>query len=167
METSNIYFLDLIPENNEVLITYRAGDVDTISYEDFNTLGLTDSFIELTTEHLEAKEVKQLLELNKEVNILNMYGTNTKQEGNKMIDLYIEFQAMDRMPIFEIEHREEYYIYNIVADTVGIHTTSGLQLLQIEWDDTFSLDEHLESLYELCHNDICEQHDEMIERELY
>lgn len=84
METSNIYFLNLIPENNEVLITYRAGDVDTISYEDFNTLGLTDSFIELTTEHLEAKEVKQLLELNKEVSILNMYGTDIEQKGNKM-----------------------------------------------------------------------------------
>jgi len=55
----------------------------------------------------------------------------------------------------EIEDNGEFYIYNIVADDIGL-SADGTDC-SIEWDDTFSLDEHLQSLYELCYEDILAQ----------
>ena len=75
-----------------------------------------------------------------------------------MIDLYIEFNNMDRMPLFEIEYNGEYYIYNIIA------TKDGLAVLHsdvsVEWEQDYTLDYHLEGLYELCYEDAVEQYNE-------
>ena len=89
-----------------------------------------------------------------------------------MIDLYIEFNNMDRMPLFEIEYNGEYYIYNIIATDEGLEAggCGGAGFIpygiSVEWDDCFSvddcpsLDEHLEGLYELCYEDAVEQYNE-------
>ena len=63
-----------------------------------------------------------------------------------------EFKSMRAMPIMEIEGE----VYHIEADeaglyaggvtNVGFHAYEGLFIL---WDDVFSLDEHLQALYEL------------------
>ena len=72
-----------------------------------------------------------------------------------MRDLLQQFNEMNKIPLFEIENNGEFYIYDIVADDIGL--SAGSTDCSIEWDDTFSLDEHLQSLYELCYEDILAQ----------
>lgn len=63
-----------------------------------------------------------------------------------------QFEAITKMRLFEIETNEagEYEIFEISADAVGIYSGA----LLVEWDSVFSLDEHLQELYELCLNDM-------------
>ncbi len=65
-----------------------------------------------------------------------------------------EFNNMDKLPMFEIEYNEEYFIYNITATESGLETQGESGLITVDWDDTFSLDEHLQSLYELCYEEL-------------
>ena len=67
-----------------------------------------------------------------------------------MKTLIEEFNNISKMPIFEIEYNNEYFIYNIGATREGLETRGETMTLKVEWDDCFSLDEHLQSLYELC-----------------
>lgn len=70
--------------------------------------------------------------------------------------LYEQFQAMDKIPLFEINlgdvlyAEDDWEIYEIYADEKGIWTVGAY----IGWDDFFTLDQHLESLYELTIEDI-------------
>ena len=73
-----------------------------------------------------------------------------------MKTLIKEFSNMNKLPMFEIELEQEgeYEIYNISATKEGLSTQGSQHLILVEWDDCFSLDEHLQSLYELCLDDI-------------
>lgn len=67
-----------------------------------------------------------------------------------------QFEAMDRMPIIEINMadyiggEDDYIIFDIWADDTGLRTNN----IFVEWDNIFSLDEHLQSLYELIIEDV-------------
>ena len=67
-----------------------------------------------------------------------------------------QFEAMDRMPIIEINAADyiggddDYIIFNISADDKGLYADN----ISVEWDNIFSLDEHLQSLYELIIEDV-------------
>lgn len=80
------------------------------------------------------------------------------------LELLQEFQAMDRIPIFEINiaedlnlDQDEFYIFHLDATEHGIEAgfTSNcgfyrVENLFVEWDVYFNLDSHLEELYEIC-----------------
>ena len=67
-----------------------------------------------------------------------------------------QFEAMDKMPIIEINMadyiggEDDYIVFNISADDTGLRTNN----IFVEWDNIFSLDEHLQSLYELIIEDV-------------
>ena len=67
-----------------------------------------------------------------------------------MIKLIEEFNNMDKLPMFEIEHNGEYYIYNIEINEDELATECGIS---IELEEEQTLDYHLEGLYELCLED--------------
>ncbi len=75
-----------------------------------------------------------------------------------MTELINEFNSMDKQPIFEIEIDSEYYIYYIQATNKGLEaggcSNTGFSSygLSIEWEDDYSLDYHLQELYEECYN---------------
>jgi len=78
-----------------------------------------------------------------------------------MTKLLQEFKEMRALPLFElcyedygIKSDDEYELYTIEADTEGLSTTGLHEVLRVDWDDTFSLDEHLQALYELCIEDM-------------
>ena len=80
-----------------------------------------------------------------------------------MQNLIEQFNNMKRIPLFEIELDDEYHIFHIMADDAGLHaggvTNSGFHPyhgLSVEWDDSFSLDEHLQELYDVCLTNIME-----------
>lgn len=79
-----------------------------------------------------------------------------------------QFENVDRMKIFEIDIAEalpinleienEYYLFQLNADINGVSagsiTNTGfyqLDNLFVEWDEYYSLDEHLEFLYDKCY----------------
>ena len=72
-----------------------------------------------------------------------------------------KFNAMYKMPIFEILNNDgEYEVYYIQATKKGLElggvTNVGFhsyELETVEWNEDFSLDEHLEKLYEIAYND--------------
>ena len=79
-----------------------------------------------------------------------------------MTKLLQEFKEMKKLPLFEIEIEaegfdSEFFIYHIEADEKGIYaggcSNSGFHPygISVAWDECFSLDEHLEALYELCY----------------
>ena len=72
----------------------------------------------------------------------------------KNLQLKEQFEQIDKMPIFEIETTDGYEIYNINATDYGLYT-QGINGdgIGVEWDDVFSLDEHLQELYEKCYED--------------
>lgn len=67
-----------------------------------------------------------------------------------------QFNNIDRMPIIEINTadyiggEDNYIIFNISADDTGLYADN----IFVEWDNIFSLDEHLQSLYELIIEDV-------------
>lgn len=67
-----------------------------------------------------------------------------------------QFNNIDRMPIIEINTadyiggEDDYIVFNISADDTGLHTNN----ISVEWDEVFSLDEHLQSLYNLIIKDV-------------
>ena len=65
-----------------------------------------------------------------------------------MEKLLQEFQNMHKMPIFEIQDETtgEWDYWTIYANEAGLRLI-GTDIF-VQWDDCFSLDEHLESLYE-------------------
>ena len=67
-----------------------------------------------------------------------------------MIKLIEEFNNMDKLPMFEIEHNGEYYIYNIEINEEELTTECGIS---VELEEEQTLDYHLEGLYELCLED--------------
>ena len=78
-----------------------------------------------------------------------------------MNNLLNEFNNMSKLPVFEISYEDmgivnddEYEVYNINADINGLNTLGINGLISIEWDETFSLDEHIQELHELCCNDM-------------
>ena len=81
----------------------------------------------------------------------------TSNTNNQLLE---EFNNMSLIPMFEIEIDDEYYVYYINATDEGLELggasntgfmSYGLEL--VEWDDCFSLDEHLHTLYEVAYND--------------
>ena len=80
-------------------------------------------------------------------------------EDYKLI-LLSEFQDSPLMKLFEIEVDGEYYVYHINATIHGLEAGScsntgfgSMGLDKIEWDNCFSLDEHLQELYEIAYED--------------
>ena len=65
-----------------------------------------------------------------------------------METLLEQFNNMHKMPIIELQDETtgEWDYWTIYADLHGIRAI-GTDLF-IKWDETFSLDEHLESLFE-------------------
>jgi len=71
-----------------------------------------------------------------------------------MENLLTEFNNITKMRMFEIEVEDEYATYDIQANEKGLYTQGyGDNELLVEWDDCFSLDEHLQDLYALCWTD--------------
>jgi len=65
-----------------------------------------------------------------------------------MNKLLTEWNAVTKCKVFEYEYEDE--IYQIYADNEGLYTYGeNMAILRVEWDDTFSLDEHLQDLYTL------------------
>lgn len=80
------------------------------------------------------------------------------------MSLLEEFKNMNRMPIFEIEIDGEYHLYHIQAtnkwlELGGVSNVGFMpyNLEKIEWEEGYSLDYHLEWLYEVAYNDAMEQ----------
>ena len=79
-----------------------------------------------------------------------------KLKDNKMKALLKEFNDMKRLPIIEIDredlgitdYEDRYEVFDIEADEVGLHCKN----ITIEWDDIFSLDEHLQEMYDMLLN---------------
>ena len=80
-----------------------------------------------------------------------------------MIKLLKEFKDMRSLAIFEIEDNEgeEYHIFYINATCEGLEAGGACNVgflhidkeaLSVQWDDCFSLDEHLQELNEKCIN---------------
>lgn len=76
-----------------------------------------------------------------------------------MQNLINEFHNMNLDPLFEIELADdEFEIYHIMADDEGLHAGGMSNVgfmprgITVEWDATFSLDEHLQALFEVCYN---------------
>lgn len=71
-----------------------------------------------------------------------------------MQHLLTEFEQMSKLPLVEINLKDfyedyiedEYEIFRIWADETGLHIYH-LDIF-VEWDDCFSLDEHIQALYE-------------------
>jgi hypothetical protein len=67
--------------------------------------------------------------------------------------LFVEWENIDKIPMFEINLRdyidtleEDEYIYTyITGDIKGLYCDS----CKVIWDDNFSLDEHLQELFEM------------------
>ena len=83
------------------------------------------------------------------------------EKGFIMCQLKIEFENMKNIPMFEIEREDGgCCIYHIIATNHGLeaggmcnygfHNYKGLE---VPYDDVFSLDEHIQELYELCLGD--------------
>ena len=77
-----------------------------------------------------------------------------------------QFNNMRIEPMFENENDGEYYIYYIKADDRGLEaegaTNTGFSSMGLEivdWNNCFSLDEHLQSLYDICYEDAIKQAD--------
>ena len=72
-----------------------------------------------------------------------------------MTTLQEQFENITLMRLFEIETSTpgEYEIFEISADHTGIYSGS----LRVNYDDIFSLDEHLQALYELCIDDMIDR----------
>ena len=84
-----------------------------------------------------------------------------------MKNLIKEFKEMKNIPLFEIEINQEYYTYYIQADEKGLSAGGCCNIgfmpyagLFIDWDDCFSLDEHLQELYEVCYEDAMMRYNE-------
>ena len=84
----------------------------------------------------------------------------------RTLELIEQFNTMKALPYFEIEPVEgsdDWVLYTIQVDGKGVYTNlymprddkdvSKLNQVYIEWDDHFSLDAHLEGLYDYCAND--------------
>ena len=75
------------------------------------------------------------------------------------LDLKKEFEGMNAYPLFEIEHKGEYHVFDINCTEQGLEAGSICNIgflhvdkenLTVPWDECFSLDGHLEELYEAC-----------------
>lgn len=63
-----------------------------------------------------------------------------------------EFRNIDRIPIFEINLKDyddslesdEFEIHQIYSDELGLYTSEH----RVMWDSDFSLDEHLQELFD-------------------
>jgi hypothetical protein len=65
-----------------------------------------------------------------------------------------QFQNMKHDPIIEINWKDyngelddDWEIFTIQADEHGVYTIVDDGLIVVQWDDIFSLDEHLQELY--------------------
>ena len=83
----------------------------------------------------------------------------------KTFRLMNEFHKIKKDPMFEIQLGDEFYVYNINATRKGLELggvsnsgfhSHGLEI--VEWEDDYSLDYHLEGLYEIAYNDAMEQY---------
>jgi len=68
--------------------------------------------------------------------------------NNTLLD---QFRNMDKLALFEINWsdyglNDEWEIFTIQANEAGLFT-NGYPM--VEWDNTFSLDEHLQELFEI------------------
>lgn len=72
-----------------------------------------------------------------------------------MNTLQEQFENITKMRLFEIETstQGDYEIFEISADDTGLCSGS----LFVEWDNVFSLDAHLQALYEICIYDMIER----------
>jgi hypothetical protein len=76
-----------------------------------------------------------------------------------MKTLIAEFNDMKALPMFEIEIDGDYSIYHIRATDEGLEAGGCSNIgfkpygILCPWDECFSLDEHLQGLYELCYED--------------
>ena len=75
-----------------------------------------------------------------------------KHKGGKMKTLLEQFNEMNKMSIFEINlqdyglsDNEDYTYTHIMANECGLRCEG----VDVEWDNNFSLNEHLQELFEL------------------
>lgn len=75
-----------------------------------------------------------------------------------MKNLLREFNEMKNLPTIEVNRADflelkddDYVVYNLYADEKGLYSYGGIF---IEWDECFSLYEHLQYVYELIINQI-------------
>jgi len=67
-----------------------------------------------------------------------------------------EFNQITKLRLFELEFEvdgiKDYSIYRICADKNGLYSPECLGF--VDWCDCFTLDEHLQELYEICEDDL-------------
>jgi len=78
-----------------------------------------------------------------------------------MNELKTECDNITKMMMFEINYKDygmraddEYEVYNINCTNEGLNCTGVNGFISIEWDNIFSLDEHLQELFDLCLQDM-------------
>ena len=80
-----------------------------------------------------------------------------------MENLIKEFNAMKNLPMFEIEIDGEFHVYYISATEKGLEAGGCSNIgfmpygIIVEWEEDYSLDYHLEGLYELCYEKSLEE----------
>jgi hypothetical protein len=76
---------------------------------------------------------------------------------NNINDLINQFNNITLMRVFEIEVNDNYALYDIKCNDKCLYTVGyGTKALKVDWDDCFSLDEHLQDLYDKCYSEAIE-----------
>ena len=70
---------------------------------------------------------------------------------NHKKEMIEQFNNMNKLPIIEYEYEDgEFDTFYITVDNQGLHVIGTK--LSIEWDYVFTLDEHLQEVYDLIAN---------------
>ncbi len=68
-----------------------------------------------------------------------------------MHDLINQFNNISLIKCFEIQDQNgEYHVFDIWADSEGLNTYGA----SLDWNDCFSLDEHIQELHEKCQESV-------------
>ena len=68
-------------------------------------------------------------------------------------DLKNQFDNITLMKLFEIELDGEYALYDLHCNNEFLWCVGYCGALKVDLDPVFSLDEHLQELYDACYND--------------
>jgi hypothetical protein len=78
------------------------------------------------------------------------------KEDFKNITLITVFE----MPVIDSEGNKDWIVWNIKEHEQGLKAFASEDILtsvvNLNWDDAFSIDDHLQNLHEMCYDAVCE-----------